>query len=123
MNKKKSFSGCACSGRSLVRFVRPVLLAFLAKRKAHGYELMQQLQTLALFNDDPVDASGVYKVLKEMEKEGLLQGQVDTVSGGPSRRVFSITAQGRGCLKQWRTTLQDYQAQVGELLEVVSGRG
>ena len=119
MKKKGSFSGCVCSGKSLVRFVRPVLLAFLAKRKAHGYELMQQLQTLTLFSDDPVDASGVYKVLKEMEKEGLLTGQVDAVSGGPSRRVLSITAQGRACLKQWRTTLRDYHAQVGELVGVV----
>ena len=120
--KKKSFNGCACSGKSLVRFVRPVLLAFLVKRKAHGYELMQQFEALALFSDDPVDASGVYKVLKEMEKEGLLTGQVDAVSGGPSRRILSITPQGRACLKQWRTTLRDYHAQVGELVEIVSGK-
>ena len=61
---------CVCSGKSLARLLRPALLALLAEAPAHGYDLAQRIAERNLFATEPADHSGVYKTLKEMEKEG-----------------------------------------------------
>ena len=111
---------CACSGKSLDRFVRPAILAALKDGKSHGYDLARTLADLAMFRDAPPDASGVYKALKIMEKEGLLTSALESESGGPAKRCYALTPQGRQCLRQWIDTLRGYREQVDRLLEILT---
>jgi DNA-binding PadR family transcriptional regulator len=111
------FSKCACSGRSLTRQVRPSILAILATGEEHGYVIVQQLADLRLFGDcEAPDASGVYRVLKQMESEGLVTSTWDTEGSGPARRMFSLTEEGLACLEHWVGTLQEYVAGLQELI-------
>jgi DNA-binding PadR family transcriptional regulator len=110
---------CACSGKTLDRLLRPVILATLARATTHGYDLVQQIGRLQLFTESPPDTSGIYKTLKSMEKEGLVSSDWDLGSRGPAKRRFALTQDGRICLKRWAGTLRTYRAQIDGLLAVV----
>lgn len=113
------FDNCACSGKTLSRFIRPALLGLLAEEPHHGYDLMRKLQRFTMFADVPPDASGVYKILKAMASEGLVTGDWDAGESGPAKRPFKITAKGRKCLARWTATLENYQQQISELVAVI----
>lgn len=115
---------CACSGKTLDRLLRPVILATFARAGTHGYDLVQQLGRLNLFADSPPDASGIYKTLKLMEKEGLVSSDWDLGDHGPAKRRYALTKDGRTCLKRWAGTLLAYRAQIDGLLAILdSSRG
>ena len=111
---------CACSGISLDRFLRPLVLAELKAGKSHGYDLARNLAALPGFRDSPPDPSGVYKTLKVMEKEGLLTSALEAASGGPARRCYALTPQGRHCLRLWASTLRKYRRQLDSLLAILA---
>jgi len=111
------FSECACSGKNLTRQVRPAVLAILAGGEEHGYLIVQHLAELRLFGDNETpDPSGVYRVLKQMETEGLVTSSWDTDGSGPARRLFALTEAGTACLTHWISTLEEYVAGLQELI-------
>jgi len=114
---------CSCSGKTLDRLLRPVVLAMLARAGTHGYDLVQQLGRLALFADSPPDTSGIYKTLKSMEKEGLVSSDWDLGDHGPAKRRYALTEDGRTCLKRWAETLRAYRTQIDGLLEILDSSG
>jgi DNA-binding PadR family transcriptional regulator len=115
------FNECACSGRSLVRLVRPAVLGLLAGAPLHGYRLLQRMRALAMFRDQPPDATGLYRLLKIMEDEGLIASSWDAGKAGPARRRYELTPRGRSCLVQWNRTLVRYLRSVAELLDLTAG--
>lgn len=74
-------------------------------RPSHGYELAQ---ALAQFGMDQVDASLVYRLLRQMEREGLIASEWQTdVSSGPARRVYHLTSLGESHLAGWAAQLRE----------------
>ena len=114
---------CACSGKTLARLLRPAVLALLARRETHGYDIVRRLRGLETFANFPPDASGVYKVLKSMEQEGLVSARWETGDSGPAKRRYVVTKDGKACLKRWAETLEDYRAQIDGLLAIVNPDG
>lgn len=110
---------CACSGKTLDRLLRPVVLALLRRGETHGYDLVQQLNVSAVFGDPPPDASGVYKALKSMEREGLVFSDWQLGADGPARRRYALTKDGRDCLKRWAETLDAYRKRIDRIVAVV----
>ncbi len=51
-------------------FLRPCLLLLLREREAHGYEL---LESVAAFGFDHSDPGALYKTLRRLEHDGLVQ--------------------------------------------------
>jgi DNA-binding PadR family transcriptional regulator len=96
-----------------------MVLASLIGDKDHGYDLARKLAGMKIFREVAPDASGVYKTLKIMEKEGLVTSVLDSDSGGPAKRSYALTAQGRQCLRRWIGTLRDYRRQMDRLLTVL----
>ncbi len=103
-------SQCPCSGDTLDRFLRPTVMAVLARAPGglHGYLISQHLRGTAIFSDSPPDATGLYRALKAMEKEGYLTSEWDVEGGGPAKRVYALTRDGRDCLRRWVDTLESY---------------
>jgi poly-beta-hydroxybutyrate-responsive repressor len=114
---------CACSGKTLDRLLRPVVLAMLARAATHGYDLVQQLGRLKMFAKSPPDTSGIYKTLKSMEKEGLIASDWDLGDHGPAKRSYALTKDGRSCLKHWATTLRAYRTQIDDILSILDSSG
>jgi PadR family transcriptional regulator PadR len=110
------FKECPCSGKSLIRLVRPAILGVLAQGSLHGYLIIQQLEKLSFFQNQSPDPTGIYRALKSMEEEGLLISKWDRVESGPARRLFTLTEDGRDCLKRWFQTLEVYRKDVDNML-------
>ena len=107
----------------MMRLLRPAIMTILAGEPVHGYLLAQRLERMALFRDPSPDPTGIYRLLKTMEKEGLVVSHWDLAESGPARRQYGLTARGKACLHRWIETLQDYRNAIGELLDVLRHAG
>jgi DNA-binding PadR family transcriptional regulator len=107
---------CPCSGHTLGKLLQPGVLAVLADGPLHGYRVARQVAGLAVLRDQPPDPRGVYRMLREMERGGLLVSTWDLSDAGPARRRYELTAPGRSCLRQWVCTLRKYRSAIDELL-------
>ena len=113
------FNQCPCSGKTLAKLVQPAVLAAVAKESLHGYLLLQRLAAMPMFQDQPPDPTGVYRILKAMEHEGLLRSSWASADAGPAKRAFAITPGGRACLAEWTRSLVRYQDMITQLLITV----
>lgn len=110
-----NLENCACTGSSMPKFIKPAILAILAKGSAHGYVIVRGLGESGLFGENPPDATGVYRVLRTMENDGSLVSEWDTSESGPARKSYTITQRGMKCLVNWRATLLEHQEFVARL--------
>ncbi len=95
--------GCRCRGGQLRSFLTPRLLLQLAEKPAHGYELMEVINQGDEFSLDP---GSLYRLLRSMEEEGLVQSNWDTSGGGAARRIYQITDQGVDHLHAWMVSVR-----------------
>jgi Ni2+-binding GTPase involved in maturation of urease and hydrogenase len=115
------FDQCACSGKTLGRLVQPAIMGLLAHEPLHGYLLVQRLSTLEMFRDQSPDPTGVYRVLRAMEEDGLVTSAWAFGDTGPARRRFELTASGSACLARWTDTLKQYAGAIDGLLATIAG--
>ena len=81
------------------RFVEPVVLLVLAGGPRHGYDLKEQVTSLV--GGDGADVANLYRLLRQLELEGVVRSAWDTAGSGPARRVYRLTGSGRRLLDQW----------------------
>ncbi|OPZ96494.1 MAG: lineage-specific thermal regulator protein [Planctomycetes bacterium ADurb.Bin412] len=110
------WNGCPCSGANLEKLLQPAILTVLAREDLHGYRLVQQLGSMALFHGQSPDASGVYRSLKSLEQRGIVKSRWDVSAQGPTKRLYHLTAAGLKCLDRWTATLRNYQQAMNQLL-------
>ena len=65
---------------------------------------------------------GVYRILRQLEKDGLVSSGWDTSKEGPARRLYSLTDAGRALphLNVWAASLRGYQAMLGQFFQPLS---
>jgi len=63
---------CPCSGKTLARLIQPAVMTVLADEPLHGYVIVQRLTAMTMFRDHGPDITGVYRLLKSMEKKGFV---------------------------------------------------
>ncbi|MGA2497367.1 MAG: helix-turn-helix transcriptional regulator [Tepidisphaeraceae bacterium] len=100
-------------------------MAILAEQPRHGYDIVQQLTGLTMFRGHAPDATGVYRLLKAMQRDELVASSWETADGGPAKRRYTLTPQGKDCLARWIRTLEQYQDSISDLLarlKAASGR-
>jgi poly-beta-hydroxybutyrate-responsive repressor len=90
------------------------LLTFLRGWNAHGYELMHRLNELNLGG---FDQTAVYRTLRQLEQQGLVDSFWDTSASGPARRMYSLTSAGEMMLSGWIGMLERYQQGLVSLME------
>ena len=117
-NSSRQLNQCICTGRSLDRMLRPAILTVLYehRRGLHGYAIEKHLQVFAFFQEQLPDYTGLYRLLKRMEAEGLLCSSESDSQTGPSRRVYRLTDRGRKCLTRWLASLSAYREMLDDLL-------
>lgn len=113
-------SDCACSGANLPRFVQPALLAIVAKGPCHGYSILRELAVSGLFEQLPPDTAGIYRILKNMERDGSLVSHWDSPANGPARKLYTITERGLACLQTWKETLARHQKFLTSVQEFIA---
>ncbi|MDI9390362.1 MAG: PadR family transcriptional regulator, partial [Synergistota bacterium] len=53
------------------------------------------------------DPGVIYRYLRRLEDMGMLESRLEPGSGGPARRVYSITPEGEDYLKAWVASLRE----------------
>ncbi len=84
----------------------PVTLVLLREHSSYGYELMQRAVELGF---ETINPGTLYRTLRQMEKDGLCESTWEYASGGPARRMYSITDAGEAYLDLWVRALEQYQ--------------
>jgi PadR family transcriptional regulator, regulatory protein PadR len=93
----------------------PMLLLMLREWSSYGYELMEKM---AEFGLAAVNPGSFYRILRQMEKDGMVSSCWDTSMGGPARRVYSITDAGEAYLKYWTESLNQYQKMMSTFFQL-----
>lgn len=92
-----------------------VVLALLAERPMHGYELASAIEErsggcLAL------GQGTLYPTLHKLERDGFIAGQWEPRSSGPERRVYRLTTSGHAVLVERRTEWAVFTEVIGRFL-------
>jgi len=82
----------------------PVLLGLLARKPMHGYELYQNLTSSPLRRVWYLGISQMYKLLKELEALGYVEGRREMQENRPAKKTYHITPQGREAFLRWLET-------------------
>lgn len=95
------------------------LLALLKGWSAYGYELSQRLEE-AGFGD--MNKGSIYRLLRQMERSGLVSSNWDTTADGPARRVYSMTDAGNLFLDNWLAFLEAHRRGLEQLAALAGGK-
>lgn len=96
-------------------FLVPMMLLHLRDWNAHGYELMKKLSQ---FGIDSIDKGNFYRILRQLEKDEMVTSEWDTTSGGPAKRIYSITDSGEQYLELWAGSLGHYQKMLDQFFNL-----
>jgi len=114
---------CACEGQTLDRLLQPAVMAALAEEPLHGYALIEKLKASPLMKGNPPDPSGVYRLLKTLEEQGLVAHGRSPSKEGPDKRPYRLTASGKKCIHKWIDTLDEYQKGISGLIATMRKAG
>jgi PadR family transcriptional regulator PadR len=98
--------------------LEPALLAALAARPSHGYDLRRAIEELSggLICIDP---GGMYRVLRRLEEENYIVSRWSSGEHGPHRREYELTDEGRSLLRQWAEHLRERERVFKSVIELV----
>ena len=99
-------------------WLQPFLLLSLERWQVHGYELVQRM---TLYGFEGVDRGSVYRSLRSLEKNGLVESDWDTSKAGPARRIYSLSDAGRAYLDVWAASLRGYQSMLEQFFAFYPG--
>jgi DNA-binding PadR family transcriptional regulator len=113
------FEQCPCTGKNLDKLLHAAILTLLAQEPLHGYELVNRLASLRMFQGRKPDPTGVYRLIRQMEEERLVRSTLEPSATGPAKRSNQLTVEGKRCLARWGETLEAFQEGVSELLAAI----
>lgn len=106
--------GCGRSGQRKLFFLESCLLMLLYRAPNYGYKLMNGLQEFG-FQTEQMDFSILYRALRALETEELINGVLDENSRGPQRRIYTITSQGKITLAEWIEAIRQRRIEIETL--------
>ncbi|MCO5387141.1 PadR family transcriptional regulator [Desulfosporosinus sp.] len=101
------------------RSIQAELLLLLGQKASHGYELIQRLND-ADFKSGEADTATVYRNLRRMDKDGLINSHWEVGESGPGRRLYQLTPQGVESLKIWVQYISQQKAKLEIFLQAYS---
>lgn len=96
-------------------FLVPIMLLHLREWNSHGYELMEKIMQ---FGVESVDQGNFYRLLRQLEKDALVTSEWSVTSGGPAKRIYSITEAGEQYLEMWAGSLSYYQKMLDQFFSL-----
>ncbi|QJB56990.1 helix-turn-helix transcriptional regulator [Pseudodesulfovibrio sp. zrk46] len=82
------------------RYVQPSLLMALSDGDSYGYQLIQAIGEYGFLRGDAPPGM-IYRHLRQMDEEGLVESKWDAEGDGPAKRIYAITPEGREILEAW----------------------
>jgi len=107
---------CSCEMGNLYRFAEPIVLLALSRLgEAHGYQIAQEAEGLAVTHAG-LDSAVVYRTLRRLEEAGRVSSAWDTSGPGPARRIYRVTESGREHLAEWAAVLEQLASTLQSLV-------
>ena len=103
------------------RLGEAALLALLAERPTHGYELLERLPPLV--GEQRVDVGNLYRVLRALEQDGLVTSTWSAELPGPAKRTYALTGEGRALLAAAREALAGLRGELDGFLDEITAKG
>ncbi|MHB8060193.1 MAG: PadR family transcriptional regulator [Gaiellaceae bacterium] len=91
------------------------LLAVLVDEPAYGYEMTRRLAARGL---DVVGEGSIYPVLGRLERGGLVEPFQQPSDGGPPRKYYRVTPQGRSALERWSKEWNQTRSSIDAVLSL-----
>ncbi len=85
-------------------YLRPCLMLLIGERPSYGYDLLVQLSEVGFGQVDP---GRLYRTLRAMEQEGLVQSSWEGSELGPPRRTYYLSDEGQDWLHAWAGSLRE----------------
>jgi DNA-binding PadR family transcriptional regulator len=83
--------------------IKYALLGLLARHPMHGYELKEKF-SLEIGNHWSLNFGQIYTTLERLHRDGLVRHSLVKESGGPDKKVYSLTVKGHNELNRWFLT-------------------
>ncbi|MCD6426874.1 MAG: helix-turn-helix transcriptional regulator [Caldisericaceae bacterium] len=97
-NKRRMYAGKF--GFKMNNIIYAIFLASLAEKPSYGYSLVEKLEEYGV-DSSFVPYGAAYRILRNMEVEGLVVSKWDTSGSGPAKRIYEITDNGFQFLRDW----------------------
>lgn len=94
------------------------ILGQLLERPLHGYEILQKVRREPMWAN--LNPGGLYRILRDMERKGLVISQW-SLGGGPPKRVYMVTDFGGRWFVQQRDVLKEHIQFLNGLLKSMEG--
>jgi poly-beta-hydroxybutyrate-responsive repressor len=98
----------------------PYVLLAVSMQRAHGYLIEEYLRQIGFLT---LEMSTLYRTLRQLEKDGLLESSWEHGEAGPARRVYSLTDLGRAWLDQWASALDLYRQMLDQFFGLYTSKG
>ena len=99
-----------------------LILSCLAREPMHGYRIARELEQLS--EGYFVMREGtLYAHLHQLEKDGLVEGYWETVTGARERRMYRITERGRAQLARRTESWREFQRNMSRVLDLAPDSG
>jgi PadR family transcriptional regulator PadR len=80
------------------------------------------MQRATMFGFEAMNPGTVYRTLRRMEEDGVVESSWETTGGGPARRMYAITGSGEAYLGVWAKSLERYQQSVDDFFKLYGGK-
>jgi poly-beta-hydroxybutyrate-responsive repressor len=100
-------------------WLEAVILLSLREWSSYGYELMGRAR---MFGFGAMNTGTLYRTLRRMEKDGVLESSWETSGDGPARRMYTITGSGSAHLGIWVKSMERYQQSVLDFFTLYGGK-
>ncbi|MHB8781731.1 MAG: PadR family transcriptional regulator [Candidatus Geothermincolia bacterium] len=104
------------------RFIEPRLLYLLLRGPSYGYQLVVEMEELPFPGPVP-DSAAVYRMLRDLEKRGLLTSKWEPGEAGPAKRNYEITEQGKARMEGWVAALRERVQLLNGFIALVEKEG
>ncbi|MBD3176518.1 MAG: hypothetical protein GF320_15165 [Armatimonadia bacterium] len=112
-----------CGMDRLMNLLEPAILLRLADgHPRHGYELAKELGGTPLL-DAEVGPTAVYRAIRALEANGMVETHWATSDRGPRRKCHQITETGTNHLLEWAGALEVLADSAGRLAARAEGLG
>jgi PadR family transcriptional regulator PadR len=96
------------------KYLTAALLVLISKQPSYGYDLIENLGGFGIKGMEP---GKVYRYLRRLEQENLVQSQWETSESGPARRFYEATPLGMDRLRELVVVLREMMANISQLTD------
>lgn len=89
------------------------VLSLVSEKDCYGYELIE-----AISSEIEISEGTVYPILRRLTKEGYFNTYLEESKGGPPRKYYTITIEGKKASKIMKEDWLEFSGKVKRLIEL-----